>query len=80
MERYKQNLRVEANSVYSYNTLVAEIKHPYLVKVPWNVGGRTTSPTTSKHINYVAKEYGLEVVDKDEFHFKSNLDKYKDFI
>ena len=57
MEKYKQNLRVEN----SYNTLVAEISGAYLNKVAWNVGGRTTSPTTSKHINYVAKELNLWV-------------------
>ena len=61
MKKYKQNLRVEGNKVYSYNTLVAEISGAYLNKVAWNIGGRTTSPTTSKHINYVAKELNLWV-------------------
>ena len=59
MKKYKQNLRVEGNKVYSYNTLVAEISGDIIKKVAWNVGGRTTSPTTSKHINYVAKELDL---------------------
>jgi len=80
MEKYKQNLKVDGDNVYSYDTLVAIKKHPYLVKLRWNVGGRTTSPTTSKHINYVAREFGLEVLDYDEYNFKSNLNKYKDFI
>tara|TARA_R110002096_G_scaffold253077_1_gene445968 strand:+ start:232 stop:420 length:189 start_codon:yes stop_codon:yes gene_type:complete len=61
MEKYKQNLRVENNKVYSYNTHVATISGAYLNKEDWNVGGRTTSPTTSKHINYVAKELNLWV-------------------
>ena len=59
MKKYKQNLRVENNKVYSYNTLVAEIIENKIKKVPWNVCGRTTSPTTSRHINYVAKELDL---------------------
>jgi hypothetical protein len=62
MKKYKQNLRLENNKVYSYNTLVAEIKGDTIHKIDWNVGGRTTSPTTSKHINYVAKELGLTLV------------------
>ena len=59
MKKYKQNLRVENNKVYSYNTLVAKISGDIIKKVAWNVNGRTTSPTTSKHINYVAKELDL---------------------
>ena len=62
MKKYKQNLRVENNKVYSYNTLVAKIQGNTLKKVDWNVGGRTTSPTTSKHINYVARELNLELI------------------
>ena len=46
----------------SYNTLVAEIKGVTLEKVAWNVGGRTSSPTTSKHINYVANELNLNLI------------------
>jgi|TARA_R110002020_G_scaffold2243_3_gene10489 hypothetical protein len=59
MKKYKQNLRVENNKVYSYNTLVAKISGDIIKKVAWNVNGRTTSPTTSKHINYVARELDL---------------------
>lgn len=80
MKRYKQNLRVEGDKVYSYDTLVAEKKDAYLVKVPWNVGGRKTSPTTNKHINYVAREWGCEVVTKEEYKFQMDLNKYKQFI
>tara|TARA_R110000824_G_scaffold107747_2_gene254256 strand:+ start:569 stop:766 length:198 start_codon:yes stop_codon:yes gene_type:complete len=59
MRKYKQNLRVENNKVYSYNTLVAEISGNVIKKVDWNIDGKTTSPTTTKHINYVAKELDL---------------------
>jgi len=55
MKKYKQNLRVVNNNVYSYNTLVAEIIGNELHKVAWRVNGMSTSPTTSKHINYVAQ-------------------------
>jgi len=62
LKRYKQNLKVVGNSVYSYDTLVAEIKGNKLQKVKWNVNGMTTSPTTSKHINYVANELNLQLI------------------
>ena len=62
LKRYNQNLKVIDNKVYSYNTLVAKIKGNKIKKVKWNVNGMTTSPTTSKHINYVAKELNLELI------------------
>jgi hypothetical protein len=62
LKRYNQNLKVIDNKVYSYNTLVAEIVGDKLQKIRWNVSGMTTSPTTSKHINYVARELNLELI------------------
>lgn len=62
MKKYKQNLRVVNNNVYSYNTLVAEIIGNELYKVAWRVNGMSTSPTTSKHINYVAHELNLTLI------------------
>ena len=62
LKRYKQNLKVIDNKVYSYDTLVAEIKGDKLHKIYWNVNGMTTSPTTSKHINYVANELNLKLI------------------
>ena len=61
-DRYKVNLRQIGNDIYSYDTRVAEIKDGKLYKLKWNVNGMTSSPTTSKHINYVAKELNLEIV------------------
>lgn len=52
MTRYKENLRVIDDKVYSYDTHVANINHAKREVVDlgsWSV-------TTSKHINYVAKE------------------------
>jgi len=57
--KYKQNLRVEENNVYSYKTHVATINHE----------NRTVeqlgywSQTTQKHINYVARESGYKVTN-----------------
>jgi hypothetical protein len=61
-DRYKVNLRQIGNDIYSYNTHVAEIKDGKLYKLKWNVYGMTSSPTTTKHINYVANELNLEIV------------------
>ena len=61
-DRYKVNLRQIGNDIYSYDTRVAEIKDDKLYKLKWNVNGTTSSPTTTKHINYVAQELNLEIV------------------
>ena len=55
--RYKQNLRVDGNKVYSYNTHVATIEGDKIIAHGyWSV-------TTSKHINEVAREFGLTRVN-----------------
>jgi hypothetical protein len=61
-DRYKQNLKLIGNDVISYDTHVAEIKDGKLYKLKWNVRGMTSSPTTTKHINYVARELNLEII------------------
>ena len=61
-DRYKVNLRQIGNDIYSYDTHVAEIKDGKLYKLKWHVNGMTSSPTTTKHINYVANELNLEIV------------------
>jgi len=70
-DRYKVNLRQIGNDIYSYDTRVAEIKDDKLYKLKWEVDGMTSSPTTSKHINYAANELGLTVIEngqwKDEY-------------
>jgi hypothetical protein len=58
LDRYKQNLRIVGDKVYSYCTHVATIEHPNLIQHGW------WSVTTQKHINYVAKEYNLNTIDK----------------
>ena len=55
-KKYTENLSYDSHFVYSYGTKVAEIKGKTLVKLGhW-------SSTTSKHINYAAKELGLVVL------------------
>ena len=72
-EKYKQNLRVENNGkVYSYNTLVARINRgeTHLTLVDWEINrdwkgnneNISTSPTTKRHINYVAQELELKII------------------
>ena len=55
LDRYKQNLRIVGDKVYSYSTHVATIEHPNLIQHGW------LSVTTQKHINYVANELKLEI-------------------
>ncbi len=55
LDKYKQNLRIIGDDVYSYSTHVATIEHPNLKQQGW------WSVTTQKHINYVARELGLTV-------------------
>ncbi len=57
--RYKTNLRREGNYIISYSTKVAKIEGDYLVKLDWNVNGKISSRTTTKHINYAASELNL---------------------
>ena len=55
--KYRENLLVSDDAVFSYLTRVAEIDHEKREINPlgwWSV-------TTSKHINYVAREYDYRV-------------------
>lgn len=67
-DRYKQNLKMINNGVYSYDTHVAERIGKYLYKLKWRrVKGISSNPTTTKHINYVAKELGLTVIENGQW-------------
>ena len=58
LPKYKENLRIiNGKDVYSYSTRVAQIKDEELHVYGW------WSPTTSKHINYVARHYNLKKVE-----------------
>mgnify|MGYP003634451512 FL=1 len=55
-ERYKENLRIEGNEVWSYTTHVATIKFDKLIQLgSW-------SSTTQRHINYVARQLKLTLI------------------
>ena len=56
LDRYKENLRIIGDDVYSYSTHVATIEYPNLIQHGW------WSVTTQKHINYVANEYNLNLI------------------
>lgn len=57
LDKYKQNLKVVGDYIYSYDTKVAWIdRYRELVQIAPKYF--QYSRTTSKHINYVAKELG----------------------
>ena len=62
MNRYKENLKVEGNNVISYSTKVAIIDpiNKTLTVLGW------WSMTTSKHINFVARELGLKLLKPED--------------
>ena len=55
LEKYKQNLSILGNQVWSYTTHVATINSDKLIQHGY------WSMTTQKHINYVAKELNLKL-------------------
>jgi len=62
MEKYKRNLRIDhtysAIKVYSYGTHVATLRGNVMTQHGY------WSMTTQKHINYVAKEFGVSSILK----------------
>mgnify|MGYP003628532208 FL=1 len=53
LEKYKQNLSIIGNQVWSYSTHVATIQGNDLIQLGY------WSQTTQKHINYVANQLDL---------------------
>ena len=60
LEKYKQNLRIDGDKVWSYTTHVATISGSKLFQLGY------WSMTTQKHINYVANQLDLDLV-KNKF-------------
>lgn len=56
LPKYKQNLSIQGNNVWSYSTIVARIDGSELHQLGY------WSMTTQKHINYVAKELDLTLI------------------
>ena len=71
-KKYKNNLTRVGNKIYSYNTNVARIDGKKLILLDWQEkiypnGVEkiiTSSPTTTKHVNYVAEQLGLTIQKK----------------
>ena len=56
LDKYKTNLTIHGNEVWSYSTHVATIVDGQLLHHGyWSV-------TTQKHINYVADQYDLDLI------------------
>ena len=56
LTKYKQNLRIIEDKVFSYNTHVATIEKGLLKQLGY------WSTTTQKHINYVANQLNLTLI------------------
>tara|TARA_R110000824_G_scaffold378640_2_gene570270 strand:+ start:4520 stop:4696 length:177 start_codon:yes stop_codon:yes gene_type:complete len=56
LNKYKQNLCIKGNQVWSYTTHVATIADDKLFQLGY------WSMTTQKHINYVAKQLDLILI------------------
>lgn len=56
LDKYKQNLTISGNDVWSYSTIVAKIDGNDLRQLGY------WSQTTQKHINYVANYYNLNLL------------------
>ena len=56
LSKYKQNLSIRGNQVWSYTTNVATIAEGKLFQLGY------WSQTTQKHINYVASELDLTLI------------------
>ena len=56
LDKYKQNLRIQGNNVWSYSTIVAKIDGNDLLQLGY------WSQTTQKHINYVADQLDLILI------------------
>tara|TARA_R110002153_G_scaffold68960_1_gene182832 strand:- start:787 stop:969 length:183 start_codon:yes stop_codon:yes gene_type:complete len=56
LSKYKQNLTIKGNQVWSYTTHVATIAEDKLYQLGF------WSMTTQKHINYVASELDLTLI------------------
>ena len=68
--RYFQNLAVQGTHVISYTTKVAEIDHAkeQVIRLGY------WSATTSKHINYVARQLDYKVVDVHDVEMDDDIE------
>ena len=66
LPKYKQNLRIQGNNVWSYSTVVAIIDENDLIQHR-NIKDKLGkwSKTTQKHINYVADYLDLILINEN---------------
>ncbi len=66
LPKYKQNLKIQGNDVWSYSTIVATI---YKKELHQNFNKKDKlgkwSMTTQKHINYVANYMNLNLIKNE---------------
>ena len=56
-EKYKTNLKVHDNAIYSYDTKVAVIEKDRIIQLAYY------TVTTQRHIRYAAQELGLRLIE-----------------
>ena len=66
LPKYKQNLRIQGNDVWSYSTIVATISKKELHQ-NFNKEEKLGkwSQTTQKHINYVSEYMNLKLIKNE---------------
>jgi hypothetical protein len=70
MEILKSNVTKIGNDIYSYNTKVAVIEGKILRRLDWELVRKwnnetktiTKSPTTNRHIKFVAEKFNLNIL------------------
>lgn len=68
--KHRKNLRQEGNKIISYKTHIATIDGDNLRREAWEIVRTwngvteriTSSPTTSRHLNFIAEELNLNLI------------------
>tara|TARA_R100000231_G_scaffold55603_3_gene46387 strand:+ start:469 stop:681 length:213 start_codon:yes stop_codon:yes gene_type:complete len=62
-DKYKKNLEYDNKYIYSFGTAVAHYDNNFVYPIDWEIEYKgeklSSSPTTSKHINYATNELNL---------------------
>jgi len=66
LDRYKENLRIHGDFVYSFDTKVARVVNRKLLVLKQYA---KYSASTTRHIGYVCREFNLEKEVVDTFSF-----------
>ena len=71
-DKYKLNLRQIGNDIYSYDTHVATVHYDNDYKKNALVQHGWWSVTTQKHVNYVANEYNLPIIEMNKGKYETD--------